>query len=121
MKVKTLLTMIQRLITLVSVRPTISMTLLVKRDLKRRVHRSAGSKKVRGIFDTFKPPVVTLIRWSDGRIRFLVQKNLQDVDEDIAQCGNGTVILCTDQYTIYDGINNYDKIDRHLAIKYDDH
>ena len=31
-----------------------------------------------------------------------------------------TVILCTDDYTIYDDIDEYDGIDAHLAITHDD-
>ena len=45
---------------------------------------------------------MTLVRRSDGRVRFLVCKDLQDADEDIAEYGDGSVILCTDGYTIYD-------------------
>jgi transposase-like protein len=49
-----------------------------------------------------------------------VRKNLQDVDEEIAELGDGSVILCTDDYTIYDDIDEYDGIDAHLAITHDD-
>jgi hypothetical protein len=34
---------------------------------------------------------------------------------------DGLAILCTDQYNIYDGIDESDEIDRHLAINHDDH
>jgi len=64
---------------------------------------------------------VTLVRRSDGRVRFLVREDLEDVDEDIAEYGDETVILCTDQYGIYDGIDEYDEIDGHLAINHDEH
>ena len=37
-------------------------------------------------------------------MRFLVCEDLQDADEDIAEYGDGSVILCTDGYTIYDDI-----------------
>jgi hypothetical protein len=65
---------------------------------------------------------VTLVRHSDGRVRFLVRKHLEDVDEDIVAYGdeNDPVILCTDQYTISDGIDESDEIDGHLAINHDD-
>jgi hypothetical protein len=61
---------------------------------------------------------VTLVRRSDGRVRFLVREDLQDVDEDIAEYSDGSVILCTDQYTIYDGIEEYEDIDGHLAVNH---
>ena len=63
---------------------------------------------------------MTLVRRSDGRARYLVRETLQDVDEEIAELGDGSVILCTDDYTIYDDINEYDGIDAHLAITHDD-
>ena len=44
----------------------------------------------------------------------------EDVDEEIAELGDGSVILCTDDYTIYDDIDEYDGIDAHLAITHDD-
>jgi transposase-like protein len=40
---------------------------------------------------------------------------------NIAEYGDETVILCTDQYSIYDGIDEYDEINGHLAINHDDH
>jgi len=49
-----------------------------------------------------------------------VRETLQDVDEEIAELGDGSVILCTDDYTIYDDIDEYDGIDAHLAITHDD-
>jgi len=49
---------------------------------------------------------VTLVRRDDGRVRFLVCKDLEDADEDIAEYGDGSVILCTDEYSIYDGIED---------------
>jgi adenine deaminase len=63
---------------------------------------------------------VTLVRRSDGRVEFLVRENLQDADEEIAEKGDETVILCTDDCTIYDDIDEYDAIDAHLAITHDD-
>ena len=53
-------------------------------------------------------------------MRFLVCKNLQDVDEDIAEYGDGSVILCTDGYTIYDNIENKEGVDGHLAVTHSD-
>ena len=66
---------------------------------------------------------MTLVRRSDGRVWFLVRKTLEDVDEDIVEYGDedDPAILCTDQYSIYDGINEYDEIDGHLAINHDEH
>jgi len=63
---------------------------------------------------------VTLVRRSDGRARYLVQETLEDVDEEIAELGDGSVILCTDDYSIYDDIDEYDEIDAHLAVTHDD-
>lgn len=53
-------------------------------------------------------------------VEFLVRENLQDVDEEIAEKGDETVILCPDDYTIYDDIDEYDGTDAHLAITHDD-
>jgi hypothetical protein len=66
---------------------------------------------------------VTLVCRSDGQVRFLVCEDLGDVDEDIVAYGDEdyTAILCTDQYTISDGIDESDEIDGHLAINHDDH
>jgi len=66
---------------------------------------------------------VTLVRRSDGRVRFLVREDLEDVDEDIVEYGDedDPAILCTDQYSIYNGIDEYDEIDGHLAINHDEH
>jgi hypothetical protein len=79
------------------------------------------SQKRRGTFDSDKPPVVTLVRRIDRRVRFLVRDDLEDVDEDIAEYGDETAILRTCQYTIYDGIDEYDGIDGCLAINHDEH
>ncbi|MGN8214977.1 IS1595 family transposase [Halococcus sp. PRR34] len=79
--------------------------------------RSRGLfKKGRGTFGSDKPPVLTLVRRDDGRVRFLVCENLQDADEDIAEYGDGSVILCTDGYTIYDDIEDKEGVDGHLAV-----
>ncbi len=59
---------------------------------------------------------MTLVRRSDGQVRFLVRENLQSVDENIAECGNRNVILCTDDYRIYNEIDDFDAIDGHLAV-----
>ena len=58
------------------------------------------------------------MRRSDGYARFLVAQDLPSVGKDIAALGDETVILCTDQYTIYDGIDEYDGVDAHLAINH---
>ena len=54
------------------------------------------------MFESDKPPVVTLVRRSDGRVRFLVRENLADGDEELVEYGDedDPAILCTDQYTI---------------------
>jgi adenine deaminase len=44
-------------------------------------------------------------------VEFLVRKNLQDGDEEIAANGDETVILCTDDDTIDEDIDEYDGID----------
>ena len=49
-----------------------------------------------------------------------MRETLQDVDKEIAELGDSSVILCTDDYTIYDDIDEYDGIDAHLAITRDD-
>ena len=64
--------------------------------------------------------MLTLVRRSDGRVRFLVCKDLEDADEDIAEYGDGSVILCTDDYSIYDGIEEKEGVDGHLAVTHSD-
>jgi hypothetical protein len=56
---------------------------------------------------------LTLLRRDDGRVQFLVCENLQDTDEVIAEYGDGSVILCTDGYDIYDGIEELEGVDGH--------
>ena len=63
---------------------------------------------------------MTLVRRNGGRVRFLVCKDLQDADEDIAEYGDGSVILCTDGYTIYDDIEDEEGVDGHLAVTHSD-
>ena len=62
---------------------------------------SADLNKERGTLGSDKPPVLTLVGRSDGQVRFLVCEDLQEADEDISKYGDGSVILCTDGYTIY--------------------
>ncbi len=66
---------------------------------------------------------MTFVRRSDGRVRFLVRENLADVGEEIVEYGDedDPAILCTDQHTISDGIDESDEIDGHLAINHDEH
>jgi hypothetical protein len=64
--------------------------------------------------------VLTLVRRDDGRVRFLVCENLQDADENIAEYGDGSVIFCTDDYTIYNDIEDKEGVDGHLAVTYSD-
>ena len=45
---------------------------------------------------------------------------MEDADEDIAEYGDGSVILCTDDYTIYDGIEDKEGVDGHLAVTHSD-
>jgi transposase-like protein len=79
-----------------------------------------GLKKGRGDFEGDKPPVLTLVRRSDGRVRFLVCEDLEDTDEDIAEYSDESVILCTDDYSIYDGIEDKEGVDGHLAVTHSD-
>ena len=71
--------------------------------------RSRGLPKGRGDFDSDKPPVLSLVRRDDRRVRFLVCKNLQDADEGITEYGDGSVILCTEGYDIYDGTKELER------------
>ena len=80
-----------------------------------------ASKKGRGTFEGDKPPFLTLVRRDTGEVRFLVCETLEDTDQTIASRGDKSVILFTDQYRIYDGIDEYDGIDGHLAINHVDH
>ena len=64
---------------------------------------------------------MTLVRRDDGRVRFLVRENLQDADEEIAEYGDGSVILCTDQYDIYNGIETHEGVDGHLTVNHSEH
>jgi hypothetical protein len=63
---------------------------------------------------------VTLVCRSDGRVRFLVHENLEDIDEEIVEYGDedDLAILCTDQYSIHDGADECDVIDYHLGISH---
>lgn len=72
--------------------------------------RYRGLKKGRGRFDSDKPPDVTLVRRCHGRVWYLVSETLEDVAEEIAELGDGSMILCTDDYTIYDDIDEYDAL-----------
>ena len=45
---------------------------------------------------------------------------MEDADEDIAEYSDRSVILCTDEYRIYDGIDDYEQIDTNLVITHDD-
>jgi len=49
-----------------------------------------------------------------------VREELQAVDEDIAEYGDGSVILCTDDYGIYDDIKDKEGVDGHLAVTHSD-
>ena len=46
---------------------------------------------------------------------------MQAADEDVAAHASQNEILCTDQYGIYDDLDDRDGIDAHLAINHDDH
>ena len=61
---------------------------------------------------------MTLVRRSDGHVSFLVCEDLQHVGEDIAEHADGSVILCTDDYGIYNDIEDLDGIDGHLAVNH---
>jgi hypothetical protein len=66
--------------------------------------RERGVKKGRGDFEGDKPLDLTFVRRSDGRVRFILYKDPQEADEEIAAYGDGSVILCTDGYSIYEDI-----------------
>ena len=53
----------------------------------------------------------------------ILRENLENADEDIVEYGdkNNPATLCTDQYSISNGIDEYDEIDDHLVINHDDH
>ena len=62
------------------------------------------------------PPVLTLVRYPDGRVQFLVRDDLKDAAKEIAEYGAGSVIRCTDRYDIYDDIEDEEGVDGHLAV-----
>ena len=64
--------------------------------------------------------MLTLVRHPHGRVRSLVCDDLQDVDEEIAEYGDGSVILCTDGYTVHDDIEDKEGVDGHLAVTHSD-
>ncbi len=78
--------------------------------------RSRGLKKGRERFDSGKPPVLILIRHPDGPVRFLACRDLKDADEDIAVSGARSVILCTDDYTIYSEIEKVEGVEHQIAV-----
>jgi transposase-like protein len=45
---------------------------------------------------------------------------LEDTDEDIAEYSDGSVILCTDGYSIYEDIEEKEGVDGHLAVTHSD-
>jgi hypothetical protein len=94
----------------------------VRRGWNRRVHSSVDLKKTRNVRDGQTAGRDTHPS-EDERVRFLVRENLEDADEDIAKYGDedDRVILFTDQYTIYDGIDEYDEIDGYLAVNHNEH
>ena len=47
-------------------------------------------------------------------------KDLQDADEYISEYSDGSVILCTDGYTIYEDIEEVEGVDGHLAVTHSD-
>jgi hypothetical protein len=71
-----------------------------------------------GTYAGGKPPILTLIRRSDGQTSFLVRENIQNLDDDFTDYGDGSVILCTDDYGIYNDIDECDGIDGHLAVNH---
>lgn len=83
--------------------------------------RDRGLKNGRGSFESGQPPVVSLVRRADGRTRFLAREDLQDIDEAIAEASDGSVMLCTDGYEVYDGNEESDGFDAHLAVTHADH
>ena len=82
--------------------------------------RQRGLKIGRGDFDSDEPPVLTLVRRDDGRVRFLVCKDLQDAHEDIAEYGDGSVILSPVGYRIDDQSEDLEGVDGHLAVTHSD-
>lgn len=101
MKSKTLLTTIQRLISLVCEADE-GYVVAGEKGLDQDEPRDRGlTKGTRNL-----------------RVRQTV--SLEDVDESIVENGDedNPAILCTDQYSIYDGIG---EIDGHLAINHDEH
>jgi len=45
---------------------------------------------------------------------------LEDTDEDIAEYGDGSIILCTDSCSIYEHIDEKEGMDGHLAVTHSD-
>jgi hypothetical protein len=80
-------------------------------------------KKGRETFSSDKPPVVTLVCRSDGRVRFLVHEDLEGIDKNIVEYGDedDSAILSTDQYGIHGGTDEYDMVSGHLGINHNEH
>jgi len=82
--------------------------------------RQRGLKIGCGYFDSDEPPVLTLVRRDDGRVRFLVCKDIQDAHEDIPEYGDGSVMLSPVGYRIYDESEDLEGVDGHLAVTHSD-
>lgn len=61
-----------------------------------------------------------LVRLYDRLVLFGVRNDLEDSDDDIAENSFGCVILCNHDYTIYDRIDEYERIDLPLTFTHDD-
>lgn len=49
-----------------------------------------------------------------------MREDLQDAHEDIAEYGDGSAILCTDDYGIYNDVEDEEGVDGHLAVPHSD-
>ena len=58
--------------------------------------------------------------WLRRTSSFLVCKDLKDADENITDYGDGSVIPCTDDHSIYYGIEDKEGMDSHLAVTHFD-
>ena len=83
--------------------------------------RKRGLKKRgRGTYDTDKPPVLTTVHRKSKYTTFDVEKNLSKelISKKIEKFIDEKAILYSDEYSIYSGINEHDKIKNHLTINH---
>ncbi|MDJ0274541.1 MAG: transposase [Nitrososphaerota archaeon] len=64
--------------------------------------RRGLSVKGRGTYDSDRPPVLTLVRRSDGMTEFVVLRDMSRAVEEIRSRASEDCVIITDKYPAYD-------------------